>query len=611
VLLMIFCQFCEIFSYYGIKVVLLIFFINYFHWNTEMSTSVYHTFSAFFFVTPMAGAIVADLLLGKFYTIITLMICLFMGHVLLLLGAFPHIGGSSVHIGLSILGLGLITVGTGAIKPCLTAFGGDQFEEEHQKERKRYLVLIFVSVKLSSLCSTFITPFIREYVQCFGGDCYALAFGVAAALMVVALGIFIGGTKLYIRLPQEGNDLKNICKCTGTAIIRCLKSKRTSPGRNHWLEWAEEEYPRDSNQKVKQLCWIFFLFIPLPMFWAVFEQKGSWWTLQASQMNRHLIHSCIVFFFPVVKLLNPILVLLFIFILEMGKKCCPCRCPITPLRKLFIGFIFAVLASIAAAVVEILVIVRFMEPAHDKECLLQVLNLVKGEPVSVELTGHNIFPDRFQSFKDPVKYTRLPLGDAHRVLPVSVSQSGVTHQCKLNASESTAYSLILFGKDSVIKCKLEEDHIIKSENREAFIRFINSHAKNITITLESTNLFAVGNHGISETAKVKGGKYVEVTISIEAATHYVELGLLDFGATYTFIIDRDAEKVVLHKMEEVHASRRHVALQVPQYIFISAAEVLFYITGTEFFYSQAPDGMKSLVQAYWLLNTAFGNLIVL
>lgn len=27
-------------------------------------------------------------------------------------------------------------------------------------------------------------------VQCFGGDCYALAFGVPAALMVVALGEF-------------------------------------------------------------------------------------------------------------------------------------------------------------------------------------------------------------------------------------------------------------------------------------------------------------------------------------------------------------------------------------------------------------------------------------
>ncbi|XP_046690963.1 solute carrier family 15 member 2-like isoform X3 [Silurus meridionalis] len=509
------------------------------------------------------------------------MTCLFVGHVLLLLGAFPHIGGSSVHIGLSMLGLILITFGTGGIKPCLTAFVGDQFEEEHQKERKRYLLFIFVFGKLASLCSTFITPFIREYVQCFGGDCYALAFGVAAALMVVALGLFIGGTKLYIRLPQEENDLKNICKCTG----------------------------RDSNQKVKHLRWILLLFFPLPMFWAVFEQKGSWWTLQASQMNRHFGEG-FVLNPEYMQLLNAILVLLFIFILKMGKKCFPRRCQIKPLWKLFVGLIFAVLASIAVAVVEILVIKSVMEPAHDKECLLQVLNLVKVEPVSVELTGHNIFPDRFQSFKDPVEYTRLPLGDAHRVLPVSVSQSGVTHQCKLNASESTAYSLILFGKDSVIKCKLEEDHIIKLENGEAFIRFINSHAKNITITLESTNLFAAGNYGISETVKVKGGKYVEVTISLETTTDYVGLGLLDFGATYTFIIDGDAEKVVLHKMEEVHASRIHVAWQVRS-TFSSLQGRSCSPSLEQNSLIHAPDGMKSLVQALWLLNTAVGNFIVL
>lgn len=31
-------------------------------------------------------------------------------------------------------------------------------------------------------------------VECFGGDCYALAFGVPAALMVIALGKEIGMT---------------------------------------------------------------------------------------------------------------------------------------------------------------------------------------------------------------------------------------------------------------------------------------------------------------------------------------------------------------------------------------------------------------------------------
>ena len=29
------------------------------------------------------------------------------------------------------VGLSLIALGTGSIKPCVTAFGGDQFEEKH------------------------------------------------------------------------------------------------------------------------------------------------------------------------------------------------------------------------------------------------------------------------------------------------------------------------------------------------------------------------------------------------------------------------------------------------------------------------------------------------
>lgn len=37
---------------------------------------------------------------------------------------------------------------------------------------------------------------------------------------------------------------------------------------------------------------------------------------------------------------------------------------------------------------------------------------------------------------------------------------------------------------------------------------------------------------------------------------------------------------------------------------------MFSITGLEFSYSQAPQSMKSVLQAAWLLTVAFGNLIV-
>ena len=51
-------------------------------------------------------------------------------------------------------------------------------------------------------------------------------------------------------------------------------------------------------------------------------------------------------------------------------------------------------------------------------------------------------------------------------------------------------------------------------------------------------------------------------------------------------------------------------LQVPMYIIIAIAEVMFSISGLEFAYSQAPASMKAICQAAWLWTIAFGNLVV-
>ena len=42
---------------------------------------------------------------------------------------------------------------------------------------------------------------------------------------------------------------------------------------------------------------------------------------------------------------------------------------------------------------------------------------------------------------------------------------------------------------------------------------------------------------------------------------------------------------------------------------MTAAEVLFSVTGLEFAYSQAPISMKSVVQAFWCLTSAGRDLI--
>jgi POT family proton-dependent oligopeptide transporter len=58
-----------------------------------------------------------------------------------------------------------------------------------------------------------------------------------------------------------------------------------------------------------------------------------------------------------------------------------------------------------------------------------------------------------------------------------------------------------------------------------------------------------------------------------------------------------------------HGGRPNVNWQFLAYIILSAGEVMVSITGLEFAYTQAPNRMKSLLMAMWLLSISLGNQI--
>lgn len=64
------------------------------------------------------------------------------------------------------------------------------------------------------------------------------------------------------------------------------------------------------------------------------------------------------------------------------------------------------------------------------------------------------------------------------------------------------------------------------------------------------------------------------------------------------------------KIDLVRPFTMTILVLLPQYVLVTAGEIMFSITGLEFSYSQAPMSMKSVLQACWLLTVAFGNLIV-
>uniref|UniRef100_A0A8C1KVH1 Solute carrier family 15 member 2 n=1 Tax=Cyprinus carpio TaxID=7962 RepID=A0A8C1KVH1_CYPCA len=472
-------EFCERFSYYGMKAVLTLYFIHYLNWDKDLSTAVYHAFSSLCYFTPLLGALIADSWLGKFKTIIYLSIVYVIGHVVKSVGAIPDVGDSTLHIALSMVGLVLIAFGTGGIKPCVAAFGGDQFDEENTEERTKFFSIFYMSINAGSVLSTIVTPILRGDVKCFGGDCYALAFGVPAALMVIALVVFISGSGLYKKSPPEGNVLVRVCKCIGFAIQNRWRNSKKSPKKSHWLDWAEEKYPKRLIQEIKMVFRVLVLYIPLPMFWALFDQ----------QVQGYI--QLISFVFTDTQ------IVVTIFHLK-GH----------PLRKMAVGMILAAIAFCAATVVEINVI--------------------------------------------------------------------VLHFC-----------LTIFD----------------------FCRFINTHTENINITVGTDEFYAAANYGISQNISVPRGEYNGVVCETNSNQYHIDLGLLDFGAFYTVILSKVGLTTI--KMEDIQANNIHITWQIPQYVFLTAGEVMFSITGLEFSYSQAPASMKSVLQAGWLMTVAFGNVIVL
>ncbi|XP_048809816.1 solute carrier family 15 member 2 isoform X7 [Lagopus muta] len=519
------------------RAVLTLYFISFFHWDENLSTAVYHAFSALCYFTPVIGAIMADSWLGKYKTIIYLSIVYVVGHLIKSVGAIPSLGNQAVHVVLSMVGLFLIALGTGGIKPCVSAFGGDQFEEEHTSERSKFFSVFYLSINAGSLISTFVTPVLRGDVKCFGEDCYALAFGVPAALMVLALVVFIAGSGLYRKTPPQGNVLLEVCKCIGFAIKNRLKNRsRQIPRRDHWLDWASEQYSKQLIAEVKMVTRVLFLFLPLPMFWALFDQQGSRWTLQATKMNADF--GIYVLQPDQMQFLNPLLILVFIPIFDLGlyPLINMCKFNFTPIRKMATGMILAGMAFGLAAIVEVKINETDMPQLVPKESLIQVLNLAKN-PVQVTIQDQNLFQQPVEAFQNPDEYSRLILNGEQQSLHFILQHQGSSLAFNYTVKEKSVYSLIVFEAEGSLSSRLITDLKTKPENGLAAVRFINGLSQDVNLTIDSKQFISVQrNCDVSGYSLVERDTYDNGKCITETGEFTLDLGLLDFGASYTVVI---------------------------------------------------------------------------
>lgn len=92
--------------------------------------------------------------------------------------------------------------------------------------------------------------------------------------------------------------------------------------------------------------------------------------------------------------------------------------------------------------------------------------------------------------------------------------------------------------------------------------------------------------------------------------------LVQVSVASTCCADLDSEQLeVLHKEGSVAGCREDTCVsmwaQVPQYVVLTAAEVMFSISGLAFAFTEAPPSMKSIMASAWLLTVAAGNIVVI
>lgn len=353
----------ERFSFYGMRSILTVYMASVLAFSEAEAKANYHYFVAACYFTPLLGAFLADRLLGRYRVILWVSLGYVLGHALM--------AAWETRWGL-FFALALIALGSGGIKPCVSAYVGDQFRPEHSHLLQRVYNLFYWMVNLGSFFSTLLIP---ELLARYGPS---VAFAVPGVFMVIALLIFYAGRRQYVNQPPSGPDPHSFVRVVYTAVRRL----GTRPG--HWLDGALHLHPPAAVDGAKAVFRIMGVFAAVTAFWALFDQHGSSWVLQAQRMD--LVVGGYTLKASQLAALNPVMVLglipLFSFVLFPLLEKAGLR--ITPLGKMTTGM-FVAAASFAAATAVDVALDQGLRPSALWQ-LPQYLLITSAE-VMVSVTG--------------------------------------------------------------------------------------------------------------------------------------------------------------------------------------------------------------------------------
>ncbi|XP_038706040.1 protein NRT1/ PTR FAMILY 3.1-like [Tripterygium wilfordii] len=353
-------------------------------------------------MTPLLGAFLADAYAGKFWTITAGSLIYLIGMTILTLSAIlpqlrpPPCKGDEVcqEAGtgqLAILYISLIlgALGSGGIRPCVAAFGAEQFDEKDPNQTTKtwkYFNWYYFVMGVAILLAVTVLVYIQDNIG------WGWGLGIPTVAMFISVVPFILGYRLYRNLDPAGSPFTRLVQVSVSAFKKrnlsisdpkvlyqndeldasiCIDGKLIHSEEMTFLDKAaivtEEDNVKSPNlwrlntiHRVEELKCI----IRMGPIWAAgillitaYAQQSTFSLQQAKSMDRHLTKSFAIpagsmSVFTMCSMLGTIVFYDRVFV-PMARKFTGLDRGITFLHRMGIGFVISILATLVAGFVEV------------------------------------------------------------------------------------------------------------------------------------------------------------------------------------------------------------------------------------------------------------------
>ncbi|CAN6351015.1 unnamed protein product [Urochloa humidicola] len=225
-------EICDRFATAGFNANLITYLTQQLHLPLVEASNLLTNFNGTAAFTPVLGAIVADSFAGRFWTIAGGGALYLLGMLGLVVSALapalrpapcaaaaaaatpPCQRASAGQLAMLYLPLLLTALGGGGIRPCVVAFGADQFGRRRPggEQKWSYFNLYFFSMGLAVLLALTVVVYIQENVG------WGWGFGIPAIAMFLSVMSFVAGYPLYVKVKPEGSPFKRLLQVVVAAF---------------------------------------------------------------------------------------------------------------------------------------------------------------------------------------------------------------------------------------------------------------------------------------------------------------------------------------------------------------------------------------------------------